>query len=179
MNTLTPSGTLGSVAPPLPTKKKIDELVNEYAKAQNEATAAKTAASVAAGLADAVKVRLVAMVETFGVRHTEKSKRLYGLHNFATTTTGTRTSIDDEAVETLRTYLQKEDLLEISGRFFVAHTTYSLVDGPQEVLKTLSLGTRIRNKISSLLGQCFQIKTNAPSLKVETVEPESPAKSQA
>lgn len=179
MNTTTASEARGTSAPIVPTKKKIDDLINEFAQAQNQATAAKTAATVAAGLADEVKGRLVTMVETFGVRHTEKSKRLYGVHNIATTMTGVRTTVDDEAVEELRTYLSQEQLRELSGRFFVAHTSYSLVEGPQDVLKTLSLSTRMRNRISSLLGLCFKIKTNAPSLKIETVDPETPATSRS
>jgi hypothetical protein len=152
-----------------PTRAQVDALVNEYAKAHSEAMAVGTAAKVAQGLADEVKGRLVTMVETYGFRHTEKSKRLAGTHNTATTTTATRVCIDDEAVETFRTYLGDRELTELAGRFFVAHTSYSLVEGPAEVLKTLSLGKRIREKIASLLGLCFKIKTNAPSLKIETV----------
>jgi hypothetical protein len=124
--------------------------------------------------ADEIKAELVTLVETFGFRHTEKSKRLAGDHSHATTTTATRVSIDDAAVETFRSYLADRELTEISGRFFVEHVSYSLVEGPQEVLKTLSLGKKIRDKVASLLGLCFQIKTNAPSLKVETVAPAEP-----
>lgn len=157
-----------------PTPAQVDALIDEYAKAQQDAQAAATVAKVLTATQDEVKGRLVAMVEAFGVRHTEKSKRLVGLHNTATTTTGTRTSIDDGAVEKLRSYLGKEDLVQLHDRFFVTHTTYSLVSGPAEVLKTLDLGTKIRNKITSMLGLCFQIKTNAPSLKIATVEAEKP-----
>lgn len=151
-----------------PTRAQVDALVNEYARVQGDATAASTAAKVAQGIADEVKERLVVMVESFGYRHTEKSKRLAGLHTQATTTTGVRTTIDDEAVETFRRYLEKKELSEIAGRFFVEHVSYSLVQGPQEVLQTLSLATKIRDKVTSLLGLCFKIKTNAPSLKIVT-----------
>jgi hypothetical protein len=157
-----------------PTPAQVDALVNEYAQAQSDAAAAATAAAVAAGLSDEVKQRLVAMVKTFGFRHTEKSLRLAGNHNRATITTGTRTTVDAAAVEKFRTYLGKQELTEISGRFFVEHVSYSLVEGPQEVLKTLSLGKRIRDKAASLIALCFQIKTNAPSLKIETVTPVAP-----
>lgn len=174
----TPTST-GASLTPAPSKKKIDKLVNEYAEALRDATAAKTAAKIAAGIAEMKETELTGIVQAFGVRHTEKSKRLYGLHSFAMTTTGTRTTIDDDAVETFRTYLEKKELIELSGRFFVAQTTYSLVEGPQEVLKTLDLATKIRDKISSLLGLCFKIKTNEPSLKIEIVQPETPAKNKA
>jgi glutamine synthetase type III len=157
-----------------PTPAQVDALVSEYAKAKSDSDAAATVAKVAGGLTDEVKGRLVTMVEAFGTRHAEKSKRLKGLHNTATTTTATRVTVDDTAVETFRGYLDKQELVELSGRFFVAHTTYTLVEGPAEVLKTLSLPKRIREKIASLIGLCFQIKTNAPSLKVETVEPVVP-----
>jgi hypothetical protein len=164
---------ISEVAPAkAPTPAQVDALVSEYAKAQGEATAAATAAKVAQGLANEVKDRLVAMVELHGFRHTEKSKRLAGLHNTATTTTATRVSVDDAAVGAFRSYLEDHELAELSGRFFVEHVSYSLVEGPQEVLKRISVGKRIREKIASLLGLCFQIKTNAPSLKIETVDPQ-------
>lgn len=159
-----------------PTPKQIDALIDEFAKAQSVAMATAAIAKTDSAAAGEIKVRLTAMVEAHGFRHTEKSKRLIGLHNTATTTTATRVSVDDGAVEELRTYLGKQDIPQLSERFFVAHTTYSLVSGPQDVLKTLSLGKRIHEKISSLLGLCFQIKTNTPSLKIETVTPEKPAK---
>lgn len=153
----------------VPTPAQVDALVKRYADAKADADAAKAAADVLKESADKVKAELVAMVESFGRPHAQSSKRLAGQHNTATTTIGKRTVIDDDAVEIFRDYLDKQDLTEISGRFFVAHTSYSLVDGPQEVLKTLSLGARVRTKIAALLGLCFQIKVNAPSLKIETV----------
>lgn len=157
-----------------PTPAQVDVLVERYSEAKQLADAAKAAAGVMSANADEVKAELVTLVEMFGFRHTEKSKRLAGLHNTATTTTATRVSVDDAAVGTFRSYLEDQELMELSGRFFVAHTTYSLVEGPAEVLKTLSLGKRVRDKISSLIGLCFQIKTNAPSLKIETVVAEKP-----
>lgn len=153
-----------------PTPVQVDALIDQYAKLKDDADAAATVARVAGSLADEVKVRLVTMVEAFGSRHTEKSKRLAGIRNTATTTTATRTSVDDAAVENFRSYLDSRELTEVSGRFFVAQTTYSLVQAPAEVLKTLSLGKKIREKMESLIGLCFKIKTNAPSLKVERVD---------
>lgn len=157
-----------------PTPTQVDALVKRYADAKGEADAIGAAAKMKSAAADEIKAELVTMVETFGARHTEKSKRLKGLHNTATTTKATRVSIDDAAVETFRGYLAERELTEISGRFFVEHVSYSLVEGPQEVLKTLSLAKRIREKVATLLGLCFQIKTNAPSLKIETVAPAAP-----
>jgi hypothetical protein len=157
-----------------PTPAQVDALVSRYAEAKQEADALAAVAKLKNEAAGEIKAELVAMVETFGARHTEKSKRLAGEHNTATTTTATRVSVDDKAVEELRGYLLKQEMVEICGRFFVAHTTYSLVEGPQEVLKTLSLAKRIRDKVASLLGLCFRISTNAPSLKIETVTGQKP-----
>jgi hypothetical protein len=157
-----------------PTPKAIDALVLEYQVAQKKFLASAAIAKVDSDAMDEVKGRLTAMVQQFGFRHTEKSKRLVGLHSKATTTTGTTTTIDPAAVENFRSYLDQQEIPELSSRFFVAHTTYSLVEGPSEVLQTLTLGKRIREKISSLLGLCFNVKTKAPSLKIETVTPEKP-----
>jgi hypothetical protein len=160
-----------------PSREAVDALVLEYEAAQTayvEASGASTAAAIAQA---EVKARLVLMVETHGFRHTEKSKRLVGLHNTATTTTGTRVSIDSAAVDALRSYLDTDPGVpsQLSTRFFTSSVSYSMVAGPGEVLKTLTLGKRLRTKITSLLGLCFQVKTNAPSLKIETVTPEKPA----
>lgn len=155
--------------PKAPTPAQVDALVKKYSDAKENSDAAKAAASVMSAVTEEAKAELVMVVESFGFRHTEKSKRLNGLHSIATTTTGTRTTIDDAAVETFREYLAKKELVELSGRFFVAHTTYSLVEGPSQVLMTLSLGKKMREKIDSLIHLCFKIMTNAPSLKVETV----------
>jgi hypothetical protein len=155
-----------------PTRAQVDALVKRYADAKSDADSIAVVAKMKNAAADKIKAELVTLVETFGFRHTEKSKRLAGDHNLATTTTATKVSIDDEAVEKFRTYLGDQELTELAGRFFVAHTSYSLVEGPQKVLKTLSLGKRIREKIGMLIGLCFKIKTNAPSLKIETVTPE-------
>ena len=157
-----------------PTPKEIDALIREFAAAQSEAAALGATAKVLNEKAGEIKVRLTAMVEQFGVRHTEKSKRLAGEHNTATTTTATRVAIDDEAVERFRAYLGKSELPELSGKFFREVISYSIVAAPAEVLKTLTLGARIRTKITALLGLCFQIKTNNPSLKVDVVEPARP-----
>jgi hypothetical protein len=163
-------------APPLaPTPKQIDALIAEYAAAQNKAAALGAVAKLSSDAAGEIKVRLTAMVEQWGGRHTEKSKRLAGLHNTATTTTATRVSIDDGAVETFRAYLGTTEMPELAGQFFVAHTSYSLVSGPDEKLKTLTMGARLRTKITGLLKGCFQIKTNAPSLKVECTDQQKAA----
>jgi len=153
-----------------PTPKAIDQLIAEYALAQSEAVAMGAVAKLKSDAAGEIKIRLTAMVERWGGRHTEKSKRLTGLQNTATTTTATRVSIDDAAVEKLRFYLGTTETPELAEEFFSAHTSYSLVSGPTEKLATLTMGARLRGKISGMLKCCFDIKTSTPSLKVDVAE---------
>jgi hypothetical protein len=79
-------------------------------------------------------------------------------------------TIDDAAVEKLRGYLSTTETPELAEEFFVPHTSYSLVSGPGEKLKTLTMGDRLRTKITGMLKACFDIKTSTPSLKVELAE---------
>jgi len=157
-----------------PTPAQIDALVREY----SASTAAVAFATGMLGTANAgqrdVKARLIAMVESFGFRHTEKSKRLLGAHSIATTTTGTLLTVDAAAVKTFKAYLDACDVPQLTNRFFSAHTSYSLVDGPADVLRTLDLGKRMATKIASLVGLCFNVTTKAPVLKVESIAAEKP-----
>ncbi len=153
-----------------PTPKQIDDLIAEYAAAKSNAQMMAAVAASAADEAGEIKERLTAMVEQWGRRHTEKSRRLFGLRNTATTTTATRVSIDDAAVEKLRAYLGTTETPRLAEEFFVAHTSYSLVSGPDEKLRSLNVGGRLRTKITAMLKSCFEIKTTAPSLKVELAE---------
>jgi hypothetical protein len=161
----------------VPKPAQIDALILEYNQAKAEVDALKATMEISQAKADAIKVRLIEMVKKFGGRHTEKSMKLAGLHNEAMVTTGTRTTTDAAAVEKLRAYLGTQEIPGLSTKFFTEHVTYSLVDGPTEVLRTLDIPTRIRTKIKSLLGVCFTIVTNAPSLKVTVTEAEKPARS--
>lgn len=155
-----------------PTAAQIDALVREYAAAA-AAVAFATGMLGTANKAQAeIKGRLISLVESFGLRHTEKSKRLLGAHSIATTTTGTMLSIDTTAVNAFKAYLDSSDVPQLTERFFSAHTSYSLVDGPADVLRTLDLGKRMATKIASMVGLCFKVSTKSPSLKVESIVPE-------
>jgi hypothetical protein len=157
-----------------PTPSQIDALVREYSGSAAAVAFASGMLSTANKAQGEIKVRLIAMVESFGFRHTEKSKRLLGAHSTATTTTGTFLSVDAEAVTAFRTYLDSCDMPNLSERFFSAHTSYSLVDGPADVLRTMDLGKRVATKISSMVALCFKVSTKAPTLKIEVVTPEKP-----
>lgn len=150
-----------------PAPRWIDALIAEYAELQAVALEASTVAKAKAASADQIKARLVTLVETFGDQHTEKSKRLKGVRHSATTTTATRVSVDDTAVDTFRQYLAQSAQPELAPMFFTERTTYQLVGSPDKVLAGLSIGGRIRTKIVSLLQACFQVRTSAPSLKVD------------
>jgi hypothetical protein len=167
------SGVVDTVAP---TPAQIDAAVREYA-------ASAAAVAFATGMLDTankaqreIKARLISMCESFGFRHTEKSKRLLGAHSIVTTTIGTMLSVNGTAVTELKNYLDASDVPQLTERFFSAHTSYSLVDGPADVLRTLDLGKRMATKIASLVGLCWNVTTKAPSLKVESIAAEKPEK---
>lgn len=159
-----------------PTPTQIDRLIAQYAEARSKAQAMVTIGAAATDIANEIKVELTAMVEKWGSRHTEKSRRLGGLSHIATTTTGTLVEIDDAAVEVLRLYLGGTETPRLAEEFFVSHTSYSLVASPDEKLKSLHCGVRLKTKITGLLKACFNVKTKTPSLKVELAEFLEPAR---
>ena len=83
-------------------------------------------------------------------------------------------SVDAAAVTAFKAYLDKTYEPDLVARFFSAHVSYSLVDGPADVLRTMDLGKRAAAKIASMVALCFNISTKSPSLKVETITPEKP-----
>lgn len=184
-----------------PTPKQVDALILEHAAAQAELQsggaikklAGESAADIEARyktweteadgirkaaqlVAEEVKGRLVAMVTAHGLKHAEKSLKLFGEHGWAMTTTATRVETVATAVDTFKTRLEKSKIPGIAGLFFTKHVSYSLVAGPTEVLKTLSLSARLRTRLTVLLALCFEVKTNAPSLKTGAVAAAKPAK---
>jgi hypothetical protein len=157
-----------------PTPTEIDALVREYTASAAAVAFASGMLSTANKAQGEIKLRLIALVENFGFRHTEKSKRLLGAHSTSTVTVGTFFSVDAAAVTNFKSYLDTSEMPALTERFFSTSVSYSLVDGPEEVLRTLDLGKRAKAKIDSLLHLCFKIGTKAPSLKVESVTPEKP-----
>lgn len=171
------SGVATPAAPVPPTPAEIDSLAREYASTSAAVAFATGMLGTANRAHSETKVRFIAMVEAFGFRHTEKSKRLLGAHSIATTTTGTLLTVNGTAVTTFKEYLDTcGHTPALTDRFFQAHTSYSLVDGPADVLRTLDLPKRIATKIASLVGLCFNVTTKAPSLKVENFVTEKPEK---
>lgn len=153
-----------------PTPKQIDTLIAEYAAAQSKAAALGTVAKMASEDAGVLKARLTEMVETFGGRHTEKSKRLAGLHNEAMTTTATPTVIVPAAVDSFLVFLRAKAMARLLGFFFKREIVYSLVAAPAEVLRNLKLSDKVRETVTPMVASCFEVKKNAPSLKVKCAD---------
>lgn len=157
-----------------PAAKDIDALIFKFGVLDAVATGIAARAKNARADADVVKAEVIALVDAWGVKHAEKSKRLEGDHNQATVTRGTRTDSVPEKIEELKAHLDKSKIPQLKERFFQEHTTYSLVAGPGEVLKTLDLKKKFREKLTAMLAACFKIETNNPSLKVVVVPAEKP-----
>jgi hypothetical protein len=155
----------------VPTPKEIDELIAECAAARKKAVAEKAVAKLSSEAADVIEARLTAMVEQWGVRHTEKSKRLTGLNgNTATTTTATPTVIVPEAVDKFLIFLRAKSMARLLGHFFKRQVVYSMVAAPAEVLRGLKLSDTIRETLTPMVAMCFEVKKNAPGLKVDYTE---------
>jgi hypothetical protein len=151
-----------------PSVKEIDDLIVKYSTARKAADAEKAVAKVSSAAADVVEEQLTAMVEQWGARHTEKSKRLAGLNgNTATTTTATPTVIVPTAVEKFLAFLREKKMVRFLGHFFERNISYSLVAAPAAVLKGLKIADETRETLAPLVALCFEVKKNAPGLKVE------------
>ena len=171
-NALPPPANLSQVAnanPPSP--QTIDEAIEAYNFALSLAKAADKAV-------DDEKAKLMFLVEHFGSvpAHAEQSKRLIGVHTEATITWSTSFVVNEPGVEQLRDYLFGQNLGGLFGRFFAPVTKHKMVDGARDVLKTLTLSNRVRERIASLVGLAIDVRTSAPSLKVKTVQPEKPVR---
>ena len=154
----------------VPKPKEIDALILKFSRLEAKLARVVVLKKLREERVAVVKAELVAMVQAYGAKHAEKSKRLVGLRNTATITTGTLVAVDDKAVDAFKSYLDGAELPGLRERFFTEQTTYQLVAAPAEVLKTLDLKGKIRTKLTALVSACFQIKTKAPSLKVDVVE---------
>ena len=152
---------------PQPTPDGIDSAIAAYEQAQLTAKHHQE-------IADGLKQQLVELVDEFGSvpAGAEQSKRLDGRRNTATITRGTTVSISEPGVAELGCYLADEGLFDLFPRFFTPQTKHKLVEGAGDVVKSVKLSLRVEQKILSLFGRSFTVKSNAPSLKVTTVEAE-------
>ena len=155
----------------IPTLAEIDAAIYDFEAAQQIARSA-------AEVVDQKKSTLLTMVDSFGSipAHAEQSKRLIGTHNEATITFATSVSVSETGVDIFHRYLAENCMASIFGRFFTPVTKHKMVDGANDVLKTLTMSNRHRAKIAQLFGLAIDVKTSAPSLKVKTIQPEKPVR---
>lgn len=153
-----------------PKPQAIDDLIFRYSVLKTAVDAASVVKTKAEADMGVLKAEVIALVQSFGAKHAEKSKRLKGLRNTATITTGTKTTLLDAFVEKFRQYLLKLATPDVYKMFFTAITTYQLVASPAEVLKSLNVPAKVRTRLKVLLAQCFEVTSNAPSLKVDVAE---------
>jgi len=137
---------------------------------------AKAAAKQATLLADAAKQRVIFLVDNFGYcpANAPQSKRLDGLRNTATVTRGSSVTVKEGAVQILAIAIA--NIPGLFKRLFTPTTKHSLVKGAADAIKALDLPERRLEKILSLFGQCFDVKTAEPSLSVSVIKAEKPAK---
>jgi len=154
-----------------PTLTEIDSAIARFEAAQENARAA-------AKIVDDEKAKLIFLVQSYGSvpAHAEQSKRLVGTHNEATITWSTSFTVSETGVDVLHLYLAENCMSSLFGRFFAPVTKYKMVEGARDVLKTLTLSNRHREKIAQLVGLAIDVKTSAPSLKVKTIQPEKPVR---
>lgn len=153
-----------------PSAKKIDELIEEYSQLQTAILAQKATTSSLQEQSETRKQALLDLIEQHGFSHTEKSKRIKGVHHMATATTATLVQVDDDACDRFRTFLAEKVDAKLTDRFFSQRVTYQLVSGPGDVLRTLELPARMRLKLTELVQACIRVTTKAPSLKVDVAE---------
>jgi hypothetical protein len=152
-----------------PSPEQIDGHIADYEAAKAEAEKAKERVQ------DAKKI-IVFLADNFGHRAqgAEQSVRLAGVRNAALVTRGSTVVIDEAALLELK--LAVDPLPGIFELLFAAQTTHKLLKGARTALLSLCIPKRKHEKLLSLFGKCFDVKTNEPSLKVEVIKPEKPAK---
>lgn len=124
------------------------------------------------------KLAVIALVQQHGavVPTATESKRVLGRRNQATVTTPKLTTVDESAVDELGTYCAEHNLDGIFDRIFSTEVRHKLIDGARKVLASLTIAKRHHDKIEALFGRCFHVTPKAPSLKVDVIKPEKPAR---
>ncbi len=154
-----------------PNPEFIDGVIAEY-------EAARAIAEAADARTREAKDRVTYMTELYGyaVPGAEQSKRIDGRRNSATITRSTTVTVNPVAVTEFEIYLQQIDHHKLFDRLFTRTVKYALREGAQDVLRGFEIGRRVSERIHSLFGKAFEVRTNAPSLKVKLIEPETPVR---
>jgi hypothetical protein len=153
-----------------PKPQAIDDLIFRYYVLKTALDMADVAKKAAQSDLDVVKAQVVALVQSYGAKHAEKSTKLTGIRNSAIITTGSSTSLVATAVEAFRQFLVKLNKPAVLKLFFTETTTYQLVASPTEVLNSLDVPAAEHKKLKGLLALCFEVTSKAPSLKVDVAE---------
>ena len=157
-----------------PTPEAIDAAIREYEELQ------EWLKDVEADVQKA-KTYVIALVEGYGhpVPGSEQSRRLLGRRNEATVTRANTTTVNEEKVHDLLAYLSTdESTLLLFHRLFERQVKHRLVGGARDVLASVEMPRRVADKVMALFGKCFDVKPNAPSLKVRVIKPTKASKKQ-
>jgi hypothetical protein len=153
-----------------PVAAEIDRLVSGYEYAQQQSRAA-------AESLEQVRLQLIGLVTAHGTRPegAEQSLRLSGHHNTVTVTRGTTLNVNEDAVRALEDWLDDHHYTFID-RLFRLQVSHKMGERCAEVVRSYALPKRDEEKVLSLYGRCIDPKPKAPTVKVEVIKPEKPAR---
>jgi hypothetical protein len=119
------------------------------------------------------KALLLNLIETYGYvpPNAEKSRRLDGVEMVATMTVGSSVEVKSDPVTKLQLRLSHFKKPRVFKQLFSKTIKYSLVKDASTSLKLAiqTLPAEAQAEILVLFTSCFEVNTNTPSLKVETV----------
>lgn len=152
-----------------PSAEQIDGYIAQYEYAKKASDEAKAAL-------DIEKDKLVFLADHFGhpAPGADQSIRLAGLRNAARITRGSSVVIDEPAV--LELQKATKSLPALFACLFSSQTTHKLLKDARKALLAVQVPQRRHEKLLAMFGKCFDVKTNAPSVKVEVIKPEKVAK---
>jgi len=157
-----------------PTPRQIDELVELFEAARNEAELADERCTQH-------KDVVIALVKRFGVvpQGAESSLRLEGKLTILTVTTGSTSTVKNDAVRKLWRAMDVNKNLGLFEKMFTARVKYSQRKGAAVELRVAKLSQRLADKFTTLYNACFAVTTKSPSLKVERLGDKKPAAKKA
>jgi hypothetical protein len=157
--------------PAQPTPEELDLEIAIFNNAQASFESARTTL-------DAQEEKLIKLVRAHGFRPDEapQSLRLIGRHNAATVTIGRTITVFQPAILNFLAWCKRRSRMAIFARLFAPETKYVAIEGWRDTLKSFALSQRAEEKIASMVALCTDVKPKAPSLKVEVIKPEKPAR---
>lgn len=124
------------------------------------------------------KSAVVALVQAQGhvPAGAEESKRIVGRRSVATITIAKATTVREQGVAELEKYLSSNGLEALFDALFATNVKHTLQKSAHDVLRSVQIRKPEAEKISGLFGKCIDVKPKSPSLKVESIVPEKPAR---